>query len=74
MRPLRRLVLSYLIVGAVISVIQNVWGAVTGGPTALVWTGSLVGNAQLLWWWLIVPALIFPLDLYWAVYHSVGRA
>lgn len=70
----RRLVVAYLILGAIISVTENVWGADAGGPTALVWTGSLADNARLLWWWLIVPALTWPLDLYWAVYHSVGRA
>jgi|RhiMetdeSRZDD1v2_1073273.scaffolds.fasta_scaffold120176_2 hypothetical protein len=69
----RRLVVAYLIVGAIIAVTENVWGAVAGGPTALVWTGSLADNARLVWWWLIVPALTWPLDLYWAVYHSVGR-
>jgi hypothetical protein len=31
----RRLVVAYLIVGAIISVTENVWGAVAGGPTAL---------------------------------------
>ncbi len=35
---------------------------------------SLAGNAKLLWWWLILPALTWPADLYWTVYHAVGRA
>lgn len=70
----RRLVLAYLTVGAVISVGENVWGAVAGGPTVFVWTGSLAGNAKLLWWWLIVPALTWPLDLYWTLHHAIGRA
>ncbi len=53
----RQLVVAYLTVGAVISVAENVWGAAAGGPTAFTWTGSVAGNVELLWWWLIVPAL-----------------
>jgi len=53
----RRLVLAYLIIGAIISLAQNVWGSVAGGPTALVWTGSLAGTAELLWWWLFAPVI-----------------
>ncbi len=59
----RRLVLAYLTVGAVISVAENVWGAIAGGPTAFARTGSLAGNAKLLWWWPILPALTWPVDL-----------
>src|SRR5438309_17552 len=30
-------------------------------------------DALLLFWWFIVPALIWPYDLYWAIYHKVFR-
>ncbi len=70
----RRLVLAYLTMGAVISVAENVWGGVAGGPTAFAWTGSLAGNAKLLWWWLILPALTWPVGSYWTMYHALGRA
>ncbi len=69
--PARKLILSYLVVGVVISTGQNLWGAIASGPTAFAWTGSLAGNFTLLWWWLVVPAVTWPLDLYWTLYHRL---
>ena len=71
----RRLVLRfiaiYLGVGFSISFAENLWGAATGGLSAFFLTGSLKDDALLLFWWFIVPALIWPYDLYWAIYHKV---
>jgi hypothetical protein len=49
------------------------YGAVTGGLTAFAWTGSLEDNAILLFWWFIYPAMIWPYDLYWALYWKMLR-
>lgn len=70
----RRLGLAHLAVGAVISLTENLWGAVAGGPTVFAWSGSLAGNLTLLWWWLILPALTWPVDLFWTLYHAAGPA
>jgi hypothetical protein len=32
----------------------------------------VVGNATLLFWWFLVPAVTWPVDLYWTVYHTTG--
>ena len=73
----RRLVLRfiaiYLGVGFSISFAENLWGAATDGLSAFFLTGSLKDDALLLFWWFIVPALIWPYDLYWAIYHKVFR-
>ncbi|HXO92540.1 MAG TPA: hypothetical protein VN825_00305 [Candidatus Acidoferrum sp.] len=66
-----RLIAIYLGIGLAISCAGNLWGATTGGVSAFVWTGSLKGNAILLFWWFIVPAITWPYDLYWALYHKV---
>ena len=56
-RSWRRLVLCfitiYLGIGFSISFVENLWGTATGGLTAFAWTGSLKGNAILLFWWFI---------------------
>jgi|GEM_PF-2160215 len=76
-RSWRRIVLRfisiYLGIGFLISFAQNLWGLATGGLTAFVWTGSLGGNAILLFWWFIFPAIIWPYDLYWGLYWKVFR-
>ena len=42
-------------------------------PIRVFLTGSLKDDALLLFWWFIVPALIWPYDLYLAIYHKVFR-
>jgi hypothetical protein len=61
----------YLSVGFFLSLGTNVLGGATGGPSAFVWTGSLKGNAVLLFWWFIIPAITWPIDLYWTLYHKL---
>jgi hypothetical protein len=76
-RSWRRLVLRsitiYLGIGFSISFVENLWGTATGGLTAFGWTGSLKGNAILLFWWFVYPALTWPYDLYWTLYWKVFR-
>jgi hypothetical protein len=66
-----RTLLAYAVIGLCFSVTQNLVGLVTGHLTAFVWTGSITDNAVLLFWWVVVPALTWPLDLWWAIYHKV---
>lgn len=61
----------YLSVGFFLSLGTNVLAAATGGPSALIWTGSFKGNAVLLFWWFVIPAITWPIDLYWALYHKL---
>jgi hypothetical protein len=56
-----------------LSVAQNLWGAVSGHRSAFVWTGSVVGTATLLFWWFLVPAVTWPVDLYWTVWPYERR-
>jgi hypothetical protein len=70
-RRVTYLVLIYLAIGFIVSFVENVWGAIKGGPSAFIWTGSLAENAILLFWWFIIPALTWPIDLYWIIYHRV---
>jgi hypothetical protein len=28
-------------------------------------------NAILLFWWFFIPALTWPIDLYWTLYHKI---
>jgi hypothetical protein len=76
-KPRRRVVFRfmaiYLGIGFSISFAENLYGAVTGGLTAFAWTGSLKDNAILLFWWFIYPAMIWPYDLYWALYWKMLR-
>jgi hypothetical protein len=58
-------------IGFATSCAENLWGATIGGVSAFVWTGSPKGNAILLFWWFIVPAITWPYDFYWAFYHKV---
>lgn len=74
MKPQRKItyfVKGYLVVGLVASFVENVWGAIRGGPSAFVWTGSLIDNGILFVWWFLIPILTWPVDLFWAVYHKV---
>jgi hypothetical protein len=66
-----RTLLAYVVIGLCLSVTQNLVGLFTGHLTAFVWTGSITDNAVLLFWWVVVPALTWPLDLWWAIYHKV---
>jgi len=70
-RSIIRLIAIYLGIGFSISFAENVWGAATGGLSAFVWTSSLKTNAVLLFWWFIIPALTWPIDLYWTRYHKL---
>ena len=72
-RRLRGFAAGYLAVGLAISLVQNLWARAAGEPTAFAWTGSLGGNALLFFWWFLVPALIWPWDLFWAVWHRLSR-
>ena len=71
----RRFVLQFIAVylglGFFLSLGTNVWGAAKGGPSAFVWTGSVKGNAVLLFWCFIIPAITWPIDLYWPLYHKL---
>jgi hypothetical protein len=69
----QRVLLAYLAIGLLLSTTQNLWGILTSGLTAFAWTGSLAGNAILLFWWFLVPILAWPLDVYWSIYHAVVR-
>jgi len=62
--------LAYVIVGLALSVTQNLIGLLRGGLSAFAWTGSLADQARLVWWWFAVPALTWPVDLYWTLYHA----
>ena len=64
-RFIRRLAIAYLSIGFAISTYQNIFGELT----AFAWTGSIKGNLILLFWWFVVPALIWPWDLFWALFH-----
>lgn len=65
-RP-KRLAIGYLCIGLVISLYQNI----VGDLTAFAWTGSIKGNIILLLWWFIVPALIWPWDLFWGLFQRL---
>ena len=65
-RPMS-LAMGYLCIGFAISLYQNIFGELT----AFAWTGSIEGNVILLFWWFIVPGLIWPWDLFWGLFHRV---
>ncbi len=62
---IKRLAIGYLCIGFAISLYQNIFGALT----AFAWTGSIKDGFILLFWWFIVPALIWPWDLFWTLFH-----
>ena len=62
-----RLAIGYLCSGFIIALYQNLAGELT----AFAWTGSIAGNLVLFFWWFLVPALIWPWDLFWGLYHLV---
>ncbi|OLA98146.1 MAG: hypothetical protein AUH19_01430 [Verrucomicrobia bacterium 13_2_20CM_55_10] len=68
-RLVLRFIAIYLGIGFSISFLENFSAAATGGLSAFVWTGSLKGNAVLLFWWFIIPAITWPVDVSWALYH-----
>jgi hypothetical protein len=70
-RSALRFIAIYLGIGFSISFVENFWGAATGNLSAFVWTGSWKNNAILLFWWFIVPAIMWPIDVYWALYHKL---
>jgi hypothetical protein len=63
---IKRSAIGYLCIGFAISFYQNLFGELT----AFAWTGSVKENLVLLFWWFIVPAFIWPWDLFWALFHS----
>ena len=65
-RPMS-LAMGYLCIGFAISLYQNIFGELT----AFAWTGSIKGNLILLFWWFIVPGLIWPWDLFWGLFHRL---
>lgn len=64
-------ILFYLMIGFLLSLFQNIIGYYSGGPTVFAWTGSIEGNLILLFWWLIVPTIIWPIDIFWGIYHKI---
>jgi len=72
-RVVFRFISIYLGIGFLISSADNLWGLATGNLTAFAWTGSLRFNAILFFWLFIVPAIIWPYDLYWTLYWKVFR-
>jgi hypothetical protein len=70
-RKVTYLIFTYLAIGFLLSFLQNLSGAIMGGPSALVWAGSVKNNAILLFWWFFIPALTWPIDLYWTLYHKI---
>jgi len=63
--------LGYLGLGLLISLTQNMLGLLTGNLSGFVWTGTIKGNAALMSWWVLMPALTWPQDVWWTVYHKV---
>lgn len=70
-RRLTRGALIYLAIGFAISITQNLWARAAGEPTSFAWVGSWHDQAVLLFWWFLVPALTWPVDLYWTLYHRL---
>ena len=68
-KSMMRVALGYLCIGAAVSLCQNIFGALT----VFAWTGSITGNLTLFFWWLIVPMLIWPWDLFWSLFHLGNR-
>jgi len=64
---IRQAIIGYLCIGFSVSIYQNIFGALT----AFAWTGSIKDNITLLFWWLIVPALVWPWDLFWTLFHRL---
>ena len=62
---LRRAVLVYLIIGLAYASVTNLAALISDKPTAFAWAGSLTGQAILLVFWFLVPALTWPYELAW---------
>ena len=65
-----RAILIYLLIGFLLSLSQNIYGYYTDKLTAFAWTGSVKGNMITLFWWLIVPMIFWPIDIFWEIYHK----
>jgi predicted membrane protein len=66
---IKQLAAGYLSIGFAISIYQNLFGELT----AFAWAGSVQGNLLLLFWWLILPASIWPWDLFWGLLHWIFK-
>jgi hypothetical protein len=66
-----RALVVYFVIGLSMSLFQNIHSYFAGGPTAFIWTGSVKGNLILAFWWFIVPSVIWPVNIFWGVYHSI---
>ena len=55
---IERLTIGYLSIA--ISLYQNLFGELS----AFAWTGSIKANTLLLFWWFVVPTIIWPWDLF----------
>ncbi|OGI63721.1 hypothetical protein A2914_00910 [Candidatus Nomurabacteria bacterium RIFCSPLOWO2_01_FULL_41_21] len=71
MKTIKQIAIFYLGIGLVISLVLEIKGLFISGPSAFIWTGSLSGNIITFFWWFVVPALTWPYDLFWTVYHSM---
>jgi len=67
---IKKFIAIYFTIGLFISFVQNLIGLISGNLTCFVWSGSLRNQILLIFWWLIVPALMWPYDLFWAIYHK----
>jgi hypothetical protein len=65
------ILLCYVGVGLLISLAQNLLGLFSGNLSAFLWTGTIKGNGTLMFWWALMPALTWPQDVWWTVYHKV---
>ena len=63
----KQLTIGYLCIGVVISLYQNLFGELT----AFVWPGSIKESVLLLFWWFVVPSVIWPWDMFWGLYHRI---
>jgi len=72
LRIIKKIVKIYLIIGLVISTFQNIMGLIYHEPSAFCWTRSIsiIDNLTLLFWWFVLPIFIWPIDLFWALYHK----
>ncbi len=62
--------LIYMLIGFLLSLSQNINGYYSDKLTVFAWTGSVYGNMIILFWWLIVPTIFWPVDIFWLIYHK----
>jgi hypothetical protein len=72
-RPIRWFLLGYVAIGLAASCAINLAGLIMGAPTAFTSGGSLQGTMILWFWWFFMPALTWPVFLYWTLYHWLFR-